>query len=142
VANETIQTTFRITPKLLNRFRHALIDRGKKMTPVIESLILGWLQENEGKNLSPVGVESQALPAVKPDLLYEGQLEKNMPTVEMENGGGPTESGAPSQHRPSQATDNKPEQTGLSQSAGGDPVALSASTSVVSLTVTPSSNPL
>src|SRR5450631_1568920 len=39
-----IQTTFRVDPELLKRFRHALLERETKMTPVIEKMIREWLQ--------------------------------------------------------------------------------------------------
>jgi chromosomal replication initiator protein len=39
-----VQTTFRLDPDLLKRFRHALLERETKMTPVIEKLIRDWLQ--------------------------------------------------------------------------------------------------
>src|SRR5258708_22533086 len=42
--DQRIQTTFRIAPDLLKRFRHALLEREAKMTPVIEKMIRDWLQ--------------------------------------------------------------------------------------------------
>jgi chromosomal replication initiator protein len=47
VKDDRIQTTFRIDQELLKRFRHALVDREQKMTPLIEALIRKWLQEAE-----------------------------------------------------------------------------------------------
>jgi chromosomal replication initiator protein len=44
-----IQTTFRIDYELLHRLRHALVERERKMTPVIEELIREWLHEYELK---------------------------------------------------------------------------------------------
>src|SRR5712691_6273106 len=42
-----IQTTFRIEPDLLKRFRHALLERETKMTPVIEKMIREWVHGYE-----------------------------------------------------------------------------------------------
>src|SRR5579863_1256483 len=39
-----VQTTFRLDPELLKRFRQALLERETKMTPVIEKMIRDWLQ--------------------------------------------------------------------------------------------------
>src|SRR6266481_6034004 len=43
LADHRIQTTFRIDPDLLKKFRHELLDSDMKMTPVIEKLIRQWL---------------------------------------------------------------------------------------------------
>ena len=43
MADHRIQTTFRIDPDLLKKFRHELLDSDMKMTPVIEKLIRQWL---------------------------------------------------------------------------------------------------
>jgi chromosomal replication initiation ATPase DnaA len=44
-----VQTTFRIDQDLLRTLRHALLERGMKMTPVIEKLIRDWLHGYEFK---------------------------------------------------------------------------------------------
>jgi chromosomal replication initiator protein len=41
--DKRVQTTFRLSPELLKEFKHALLDRGEKMTPVIEGLIREWM---------------------------------------------------------------------------------------------------
>src|SRR5947207_970919 len=43
LADHRIQTTYRIDPDLLKKFRHELLDSNVKMTPVIEKLIRQWL---------------------------------------------------------------------------------------------------
>jgi len=50
MGDQRIQTTFRVDPELLKSFRHALLERETKMTPVIEKLIREWLHGYEFKS--------------------------------------------------------------------------------------------
>ena len=63
VNDEKVQTTFRLSPHLLNRFRHALVDAGKPMSPIIEQLVQGWvtLRENEEHRPEAVPLHRQFL---------------------------------------------------------------------------------
>jgi chromosomal replication initiator protein len=58
MASIKTQTTFRIDPKLLRTFQHALLDHGKKMTPVIETLIRNWISEN-GRAIGEPNTQAQ-----------------------------------------------------------------------------------
>jgi len=53
MAEDRVQTTFRVDAGLLKKFRHALLERETKMTPVIEKLIREWLQGYSFERESP-----------------------------------------------------------------------------------------
>lgn len=60
MASKRIQTSFRIEKQLLNEFRHALVDRDEKMTPVIEGLIRIFLAQRDGR--TPESQPGSAVP--------------------------------------------------------------------------------
>ncbi|MFZ0801383.1 MAG: chromosomal replication initiator protein DnaA [Terriglobales bacterium] len=65
VAGERVQTTFRVDPELLKRFRHALLERERKMTPVIEELIQEWLHGYEFRGDQEVTPKVHEAPQVQ-----------------------------------------------------------------------------
>jgi chromosomal replication initiator protein len=58
MTEERVQTTFRVDADLLRQFQRAIAERDRKMTPVIEQLIRGWLGKQQAGEVNlPIEVE-------------------------------------------------------------------------------------